>query len=111
MKFDVTRFTVRAGARVHVSFHSNATLGVLPHNWVLVKSGNEAAVALAGLSKGAAAGYVEQGPDVLASTSLAQPGQTVETTFVAPAPGTYSYICTVPGHYLWMRGKLIVTAS
>lgn len=110
MKFDTAQITVKTGTKCHVSFHSNATMDVLPHNWVLVNPGTEAAVALAGLQKGLDANYIDPGPNVLAYTPLAKPGQTVETTFTAPAPGTYSYICTCPGHYMMMHGKLIVTS-
>lgn len=36
-------------------------------------------------------------------------GQSGETTFVADTPGTYFYVCTVPGHALQgMQGTLIV---
>jgi nitrite reductase (NO-forming) len=38
-----------------------------------------------------------------------KPGATGDVTFVAGAPGTYHYICTVPGHAdLGMNGKFIV---
>jgi nitrite reductase (NO-forming) len=38
-----------------------------------------------------------------------KPGETGDVTFVAGAPGTYHYICTVPGHAdLGMNGKFIV---
>lgn len=110
MKFDKATLTVKTGARVHLVFHSNSTLDLMPHDWVLTKAGTEAAVALAGLNKGKEAGYVDPGPDVLAYTPLAtKTHNTVDVTFTAPAPGTYPYICTVPGHYVVMNGKLVVT--
>jgi len=38
-----------------------------------------------------------------------KPGESGEVTFTAGAPGTYYYICTVPGHALQgMQGKFIV---
>jgi len=38
-----------------------------------------------------------------------KPGQNGDVTFVAGAPGTYHYICTVPGHAaLGMDAKFIV---
>lgn len=38
-----------------------------------------------------------------------KPGKSGDVTFVAGAPGTYHYICTVPGHaQLGMDGKFIV---
>ena len=42
-------------------------------------------------------------------SKLAAGGETVDVTFVAPEPGTYPFICTMPGHYIMMKGKLIVT--
>jgi len=109
MKYDKTKLTVKTGAKVHLTFHNESTLAVLPHNWVLVKPGTQAAVAAAGLKKGKEAGYIDPGPDMLAHTPLATAGKTVDVTFTAPAPGTYPYICTVPGHYVVMNGQLVVT--
>jgi plastocyanin len=41
------------------------------------------------------------------ATPLAEPGQTVSTTFVAPGPGTYTFVCTI--HVAQGQvGKLIV---
>jgi len=111
MLYDVTTFTVSVGRPVHLVFHNNSTMKLLPHNWALVKPGTEAAVAAAGLKKGEPGGYLDtQSPEVLAYSPLAAQGTTVEVTFTAPTqPGTYPYICTVPGHYLKMKGTLVVT--
>jgi azurin len=35
-------------------------------------------------------------------------GETTTIAFTAPAAGTYDYICSFPGHYGMMKGKLIV---
>ena len=47
---------------------------------------------------------------VLAATTMAGPGETVEVTFKVPtAPGTYHYMCTFPGHFAaGMRGTIVV---
>ena len=109
MAFDTTRIEVKRGQKVHILFHNNATSAALPHNWVLVRRGTAAAVARAGLPRGRKGDYVAPGPNVLAYTPLADPGHTVQVTFTAPAAGSYTYICTVPGHYVLMRGTLVVT--
>jgi azurin len=109
MTYDVTALKAKAGEKLRIVFHNNSTDALLPHNWALVRPGTEAAVAAAGLSKGAAAGYIEPGPSVLAVTPLAARGETVEVTFTAPAAGTYPYICTVPGHYMMMKGTFVVS--
>jgi azurin len=109
MAFDKTKLTVPAGSRVHLVLKNRGTLAVMTHNWVLVKKGAEAHVALDGLEKAQATGYVVPGDDVFAYTPMAAPGKTTEITFDAPAPGTYPYICTFPGHYVMMKGELTVT--
>jgi azurin len=107
MKFDLVKLQAKAGQSVHFVLE-NKPPGALPHNWALVRPGTEAAVALAGLKKGAAEGYLDPGSDVLASVAMTPPGKSSEVTFTAPAAGTYPYICTFPGHYMMMKGVLEV---
>jgi azurin len=111
MTFDKAKLSVPAGAEVHLVLKNSATMATLPHNWVLVKTGTEAAVAAAGLKIGEQAGYVDvRDHDMLANTPQAKPGETVEVTFTAPdQAGDYPYICTTPGHYMMMKGLLTVT--
>ncbi len=110
MAYDQTAFTVQAGQKVHVVLANHATSQAMKHNWVLVKPGAEADVANGGVAAGEGSGYLKQGDaNVLAFTSLSQPGGQVEVTFVAPAAGSYPFICTFPGHYMMMKGTLTVT--
>jgi azurin len=109
MFYDKKTLTVPTGAQVHLTLKNNGKLAVMQHNWVLVKKGTEAKVALAGMAKAPDAGFVVPSDDVLAYTPLAPPQKTVEVTFTAPAPGDYPYICTFPGHYVVMKGVLTVT--
>jgi azurin len=109
MAFDKKELAVPAGAEVHLVFKNNSTMITLPHSWVLVKPGTEASVAAAGLKLGEQAGYIDvRDRDMLVHTPMAKPGETTEVAFTAPEPGTYPYICTVPGHYMLMKGVLTV---
>jgi len=109
MTFDKKTLTVPTGAEVHLTLKNPATMATLPHNWALVAPGTQAKVAAEGLAKAPDAGFIVEGPNVLAYTPLAPPGGNSAVTFTAPAPGTYPYICTVPGHYLMMKGVMTVT--
>lgn len=110
MAYDQTSFTVKTGQKVKVVFQNVSTSKVMSHNWVLVQPGTEAKVAEAGLAAGEASSYVVfPGENVIAATKLAGPGETVEILFIAPAPGTYPFICTMPGHYMVMKGTFTVT--
>ena len=49
------------------------------------------------------------GSEIAAASNPLKPGESGSTTFTAGAPGTYYYICTVPGHALQgMQGSFIV---
>jgi azurin len=107
--FDKTELRVSAGQVVTLRFKNNSA--VQQHNWILIKGGDAeaAAIANAGLTAGPAANYLpEDKSNIIAASPLANGNETVEVTFTAPAPGTYLYICTVPGHYPLMQGKLVV---
>lgn len=109
LAFDKTELTVSAGQTVTIRFKNNSA--VQQHNWILVKGGETeaAAIANAGLSAGPAANYLPADKsNIIAESPLANGNETVEVTFTAPAAGTYLYICTVPGHYPLMQGKLVV---
>ena len=45
--------------------------------------------------------------DVIAHTKLLGPGESDEITFKVPDAGVYDFICTFPGHFGTMRGKIV----
>ncbi|MDD7885563.1 azurin [Flavivirga sp. 57AJ16] len=111
MQFDKTEIRVKAGQKVKVTLRHKGKLdvNVMGHNFVLLKQG----VDLAGFAAEAAVAkdneYIpEKTKDVIAHTSLIGAGQTTSVEFVAPAAGEYDYLCSFPGHYAMMKGKLIV---
>ena len=59
------------------------------------------------IQAGDAAGWVKEGPNVLAHTALIKMGDHGEAVFTVPAAGKYPFICTFPGHYVTMKGTLI----
>jgi azurin len=107
--FDKKEMEVKAGQTVKISFKNNASAASnMNHNWVLTKPGTEQQVATDSMQAGEAKDWVAEGPNVLGHTKLAKPGETVSTTFTAPAAGDYTYICTFPGHSMTMKGTLHV---
>ena len=45
---------------------------------------------------------------ILVATAMIGGGEETEVTFTAPEPGEYPFLCTFPGHFGIMNGKLIV---
>ena len=105
LTFNTAKIAVKAGAQVAVTLKNGATSASLQHNWVLVKQGTEDAVAGAGLSAGPTKDWVPANdPNVLAKVKLVDGGKSGTATFAAPAPGTYAFICSFPGHSGTMKG-------
>ncbi len=78
--------------------------GSIPHNWTLVKQGEEQQAI--DESQGNAPDY--KAPSAIAQTATINGGESDTITFNL-APGTYEFICTFPGHYAaGMKGTLVV---
>jgi azurin len=109
-QFDTDTLEVAAGQDIVLTFHNNAK--TTAHNWVLVSGGDDVATAVntAGEQAGEAAGYISDDARIIArTTGLVKGGQTESVAFTAPAAGTYTYLCTFPGHLeLGMKGVLTV---
>ena len=104
LEFDPPAIAARAGARVRLRFVNS---GTLPHNFVLVKNDDDID-ALADAASKAGGDYVPlaQKEKMIAYSTLASPGQTVELVFVVPPAGVYTYVCLLSGHSNSMLGTL-----
>jgi len=111
MAFKPSRLFCRTGADVRLFFHNAEEILDDPHDWVLLKPGTEAAfVADADKSTSDTAAIPPKDKDmVIAATPSCPKGKTVTVNFIAPAPGSYPFTCSFPGHGDTMRGTLIVT--
>ncbi len=108
MAYEPKRLEVPAGSVVTLVLENTAESEAMIHNLVIIKAGKQTEVSEAGLEAGSTAGYVPDNDNIIAATSLAQPGETVEVKFNAPdSPGTYQFICTYPGHTA-MKGVFLV---
>ncbi|WP_214070713.1 plastocyanin/azurin family copper-binding protein [Mucilaginibacter sp. dw_454] len=108
LKFDKTEFTLKAGSKVKLTFTNNDDM---PHNFVVVAQGDAIAVGDLGTKLGLQAvklNYIANTPKILFNATLVGPGSSQTIYFVAPKPGKYTYVCTVPGHYFVMQGTLTV---
>jgi len=115
MQYNAKKFTVTAGQKVkltlkHVGVMPKAAMG---HNLVILKPGVEAAA----FAASAAAAFQEEyfpaasADQTIAHTKLIGGGESTSIEFVAPAEGSYTFICTYPGHWGAMRGEMIVVAA
>jgi azurin len=114
MKFSVTTITAKPGEQLRVRLVAKGTMPkiAMAHNFVLLQ---KSASVVKFVTAGATARDTDFiAPDmkkeVLAATTLAGPGETVEVSFKAPtAAGDYPFLCTFPGHFqAGMKGTLTV---
>ncbi|MFZ9858500.1 MAG: plastocyanin/azurin family copper-binding protein [Roseiflexaceae bacterium] len=94
-----------------VTLTFNNTSAAQSHNIVIVKGGEDVVVAVdeAAAEAGDAAGYIPADTsNILANTAMLAPGASETVEFTAEA-GTYTFICTYPGHYGGgMQGTLTI---
>lgn len=102
LRFQPETAVITAGQALTLTFNNPSSL---QHNWVLVQPGQEQAVdAAAAPRNGDATGL----DGVIAASPVLATGD-APVNLPALQPGTYSYICTVPGHLqAGMQGTLTV---
>jgi azurin len=108
LKYNKTYLSLKSGDKIKLTFSNNDDM---PHNFVIVKPGTADAVGQAAMNlglKGQEMSYIPKSANVLFHTRLVSPGASDAIYFVAPAPGDYTFVCTVPGHAQIMRGVLHV---
>ena len=109
--YDLREFKVAPGAPLKLVFENP---DVTPHNLLIVQPGAADEVGMAGneMAKtpdGFAKGFIPDSPKILHKTKMLNQGDREVLRFTAPtAKGRYPYICTFPGHWLVMKGEMIV---
>lgn len=111
MKYDANEIRVESGKKVTVNLKH---LGRLPaaqmgHNFVLLKKDVDLTQFALKAMNAAETEYIPEGDGVIAYTKIIGGGESTSVTFEAPAPGTYEFLCTFPGHFGVMQGKFIVS--
>ena len=105
LEFTPTSISAKAGSRVRIRFVND---GTFPHNVIIPRNADDIdELALAAYTAGET-GYVpmEKKAQLLAYSTLASPGQTVEFVITMPEAGEYQYVCMYPGHANLMFGTL-----
>ncbi|MEX0928018.1 MAG: plastocyanin/azurin family copper-binding protein [Balneolales bacterium] len=106
LSYDVTEIRAHAGDTITIRYQNPSDM---PHNVVLVKGESDInPVGIAALQAYASDYIPEAEMDrIIGYTNLALPGDTVYVTFAVPGPGSYPYMCSYPGHFTSMQGRLI----
>lgn len=111
MLYSLNRFKVKAGQPVRLEFvNPDATA----HNLVIVEPGamleiGMAAIEMAKDPVAAKKGFIPDSKKILQHTRMLAPEDAQILRFKAPTkPGVYPYLCTFPGHWVLMKGEMVV---
>jgi azurin/lysophospholipase L1-like esterase len=112
MRYDRALLVVEVGKPFEIVLQND---DFMAHNLAVVKPDTRFAVGMASATMSPVAldghgrAFVPATDDVLAATRLVEAGQSATLKVPAIAvPGTYEYVCTVPGHFTLMWGTLVV---
>ena len=111
MRFDVRKINVSSGQKVRVTLTHTGKLDkrIMGHNVVFLTNGVKPSAFAVKAAAARDNDYIPEGTtEVIAHTKMIGGGETTVIEFIAPEAGTYNYICSFPGHYAMMKGKLIV---
>ncbi len=111
--YSQTKIEVATGATVELTIKHTGKLpkAAMGHNFVLLAQGTDMNQFAMTAMAAAATEYIPANmkDKVIAHTKVVGGGESDTITFTAPAPGEYAYLCTFPGHWQQMNGKLIVS--
>lgn len=112
MKFDLSEIKVKEGQSIKLKLNNvgNMPKSAMGHNFVLLKRNIDVAKFANACVDAKAPDFdipAELLKDVIAHTKMIGGGESTEIEFKAPPAGTYSFICSFPGHYM-MIGILTV---
>lgn len=113
MQFSVKEIVASPGETLRIKLTNVGKMPaqVMSHNWVLLKPSTPAEVNAFGMkAQSKAPTYLPDDQSaVIAHTKMLGAGQSDTVEIKAPtAKGEYPFLCTFPGHFTIMRGKLIV---
>ena len=111
MQYDTKEIKAKPGEILELTLKNTDTM---QHNLLMVMPGKMSEVGVAAdkmgdTPEGKACQFVPDMPSVLSVMGLIDPGKSGSLFYVVPQKtGTYQYVCTVPGHWRMMNGKLKV---
>jgi plastocyanin len=103
LAFDPATITLKQGTRVRLRF---VNMGTFAHNFILVRDDNALDDMIARAHDATENVPMSLKAKMVTWSNIANPTRTVETSFVVPAPGDYTYVCLVEGHANTMTGRL-----
>jgi azurin len=110
MRFDKNMLLVQSGQKITLTLNHTGKMDklIMGHNFVLLKKDVDVAAFAEKAVLAKNNEYIPEGEEVIVYTKLLGGGESDTITFDAPEKGYYTFLCTFPGHWGLMKGKLVV---
>ena len=110
MIYDKNKIEVNSGKNIILTLNHKGKVSkeFMGHNFVLLKKGVNVDEYAKKAVLAKSNDYIPNSDEAIAYTKMLGGGESTTISFLAPEAGIYTYICTFPGHYMMMRGELIV---
>ena len=111
MHFDKELFKVKSGKKITLRLKNigSQTGKPMSHNVVILQKGTDIATFADEARKFKDQDYIPaaMASSIVAHTKQVIAGKTNETQFTITKPGVYDFICSYPGHWGTMQGKIV----
>ena len=110
MLFDKNIIYVNSRQKVTLTLEHTGKMDkkIMGHNFVLLKKDVDVVSFATRAMVARDSEYIPEGNETIAYTKLIGGGESDTIVFEVPEKGSYTYICSFPGHYGVMKGILIV---
>lgn len=110
MKFSASEFNVKAGEEITLTLKNVGTMAkeAMGHNILVLKPGTNVEEFAQAAMASKATDYIPASfeSSIVAHSKLLGPGESDTITFILEK-GEFEFICSFPGHYGSMRGKIV----
>jgi azurin len=111
MRFDQELFRVKSGKKIRLELLNTAKKSAtsMTHNVVILVKGTDIADFADAVRTAKEEQYtpVSVAPLIIAHTKMVPGGESDAVEFVIPQTGVYDFICSFPGHWGTMQGKIV----
>jgi azurin len=110
MIYDKNKIEVISGKNIVLTLNHKGKVSkeFMGHNFVLLKKGINVDEYAKKAVLAKSNDYIPNSDETIVYTKMLGGGESTTISFSAPEAGIYTYICSFPGHYMVMRGELIV---
>jgi azurin len=108
LAFEPSVIDVPHNARIRITLRNESSAEGMYHNMAVIKMGSGEEVSKKAIEAGPDKNYLPEDAGIIAASPMLAPLETGQFEFDAPAIGSWHFICTFPGHYPQMTGRLNV---